>query len=542
MKQFNIAVAVTASIISAAPIMVAQTFNPQVNRIAVHGGQNQQNFNLDEIDHIEFAEQKTDSNNEATHLITIVRADQSRTEMSETDFSEIKVELQPAIYAAQKVTDKSGWKVLYGSKAVYGPYTNLFDNNHGNSCHVPAAEGYPHFAIPGDRYWVIDLGQEYPLAQLGADVRGGTGHGWYDCTPKQVDFYYSAEKPAVTVTDEEYALLSNHKITDEFAPFDQTYIDLDKKLADLDKANVNWIHIGSAKCEDRTGKVYVPELTVNAEHLADAAGKPVNVRYIKVVVTPFTTADNETYGTGSSDAMVNEITLTAVVDNEYLIADLDDKERWEVTYSTPRAAWVQTNPKVAFDNQPAHQYENCWYSHWFVQRNENETPLFPDFPEAYFVVDLGQPRWLAGFGAATGGWGDTTFKSVEFFVTSQSEITTGLSVEETELMNYCSTGAEENDNPAGTRDRMRTLMSKVKELDNNIEWVKIGEVTSNGMTNLVTYNNDIPDAELDKVIKSRYVKVKINPYSYTETKLENRVSLAEIYLKHVIAHNGKPTE
>ena len=156
-------------------------------------------------------------------------------------------------------------------------------------------------------------------------------------------------------------------------------------------------------------------------------------------------------------------------------------------------------------------------------------PFEGRYLEAFAVVDLGKTEWIAGIGARTAGFGDTTFDRVEFFATDSENIDNSTLTDDDKNNLRCNSGFD------GDINGIKTVMDKVFAIDDQVTWTKIGEVLSEGnFAGWIDYRKDFSENELaDSPVKSRYVKIVFHPYtSWPEGQAYcERVSCAEIYHK-----------
>lgn len=233
----------------------------------------------------------------------------------------------------------------------------------------------------------------------------------------------------------------------------------------------------------------------------------------------------------------------------FTIKEMENKGDWQWVYSS------QSNNFWGGDRGALNIWDGnggngpddlkyCWLSHQIVKGpNMGESYVVPfegRYLEAFAVVDLGKTEWIAGIGARTAGFGDTTFDRVEFFATDSENIDNSTLTDDDKNNLKCNSGFD------GDINGIKTVMDKVFAIDDQVTWTKIGEVSSNGnFAGWIDYRKDFSEGELaDSPVKSRYVKVVFHPYtSWPEGQPYcERVSCAEIYLKHVTARNGKPIE
>lgn len=257
-----------------------------------------------------------------------------------------------------------------------------------------------------------------------------------------------------------------------------------------------------------------------------------------VVVGDWTTGDDINGGNPSED------------EHGFTIAELS-KTNWKALYTTPcNNFWgLDAQIDALWDGLPVegssdHQLNNCWLSHQIVKGTsmaaDYQVPWEAPYTTALAVIDLGKTQWLAGVAAMTAGFGDTTFERVEFYATDAAELKAeGFTEDDLNNMFVNGNGID------GKADESKALMDKIFAIDQTVTWTKIGEVGSNNtIDGFVKYSSDFTEADMEaNPVKTRYVKVVFIPYAYPQAFAYcERVSCAELYLKHVVRHNGQPVE
>lgn len=229
----------------------------------------------------------------------------------------------------------------------------------------------------------------------------------------------------------------------------------------------------------------------------------------------------------------------------FTVKEMTNKDTWQWVYSSQsNNFWGGDRGILNLWNGNGDGLDNCWLSHQVVkgpsQPAEYVVPFEGRYLEAFAVIDLGKTEWIAGIGARTCGFTDTTFDRVEFFATDSENIDNSVLTEDDKNNLRCNSGFD------GDIDGIKTVMDKVFAIDDQVTWTKIGEVSSEGnFAPWIDYRKDFSEDELAaSPVKSRYVKVVIHPYtSWPEGQgYCERVSCAEIYLKHVTATNGVSVE
>lgn len=271
-----------------------------------------------------------------TKITVISRDGNSNTIYNDGNVDRIEVGQVSHTYTMERVTDKSAWRVLYGSIAM--PYYNTYEtkrngafatamdniiDDSGWMSHV--CDTYSRSQNLGDPYIVVDLGTEYPAARIGVRI-GNLDGGAYDVLPKTVEIYYTTTNPVYTFnpdvvfTDTDHPIYCrengkvvkyDHKYTTEeiaagknkYTEWDlmngknilglseeghlvPEYLDLARRLKEHD-ATINWrklaeINVGGRNPEDNNSYMaYVHESNLEDTDV------PM-VRYIKLVLKPFT--------------------------------------------------------------------------------------------------------------------------------------------------------------------------------------------------------------------------------------------------------------
>lgn len=228
----------------------------------------------------------------------------------------------------------------------------------------------------------------------------------------------------------------------------------------------------------------------------------------------------------------------------FTVKEMTNKGDWQWVYSSQSNNFWGGGGVLALWNGVGDATGDSWLSHQIVkgpsQAADYVVPFEGRYLEAFVVVDLGKTEWIAGIGARTAGFTDTTFDRVEFFATDSENIDNSTLTDDDKNNLKCNSAFD------GDINGIKTVMDKVFAIDDKVTWTKMGEVSSKGnFAGWIDYRKDFSEDELaDSPIKSRYVKVVFHPYTswpagqpYCE-----RVSCAEIYLKHVTATNGVPVE
>lgn len=228
----------------------------------------------------------------------------------------------------------------------------------------------------------------------------------------------------------------------------------------------------------------------------------------------------------------------------FTVKEMTNKGDWQWVYSSQSNNFWGGGGVFALWNGVGDVTADSWLSHQIVkgpsQAADYVVPFEGRYLDAFVVVDLGKTEWIAGIGARTAGWTDTTFDRVEFYATDNENIDNSALSDDEKGKLQCNNEFESN------FDGIRAVMDKVFAIDDQVTWTKIGEVSSDGnFAGWIDYRKDFSEDELaDSPVKSRYVKVVFHPYtSWPEGQAYcERVSCAEIYLKHVTATNGVPVE
>lgn len=228
----------------------------------------------------------------------------------------------------------------------------------------------------------------------------------------------------------------------------------------------------------------------------------------------------------------------------FTVKEMTNKPDWQWVYSSqsPNYWGGDRGIKNLWDGVSGEgpALDHCWLSHEIVKGTgmaaEYRPPFEGRYLEAFCVIDLGKTEWIAGIGAITSGFGDTTWERAEFYATDAATIDNS-SISEQERGNLiCSNEF------AGDVNGIKTVMDKVFAIDDQLTWTKIGELSTGGdFSAWKEYRKDFSEAELDaSPVKTRYIKVVFVPYAYPQAvgNYCERVSCGEIYLKHVTAKAG----
>lgn len=278
-----------------------------------------------------------DSSLPVTKITVIDKDENAFTIYNDNDVDRIEVGTRQREITIERVTDKSSWRVLYGSIAMpwYREYEttrngnyasamdNIVDDNAGWMSHVNI--GYNRYQDLGNPYMVIDLGAYYPVARLGVRVGDGDGSS-FDVMPKHVEIYYTDKDPSFPFSDNPDYLIDkdrdiyvrndgniyhyDHKYTDEelatnknhYTEWDllnarnirglseegelvPEYLDLARRIRQHDET-INWRKLVDISIKDRDpidGNSYMSYIQ---EENVDYNEVP-RIRYIKLELTPF---------------------------------------------------------------------------------------------------------------------------------------------------------------------------------------------------------------------------------------------------------------
>lgn len=159
----------------------------------------------------------------------------------------------------------------------------------------------------------------------------------------------------------------------------------------------------------------------------------------------------------------------------FTVKELEDKAAWQWVYSSQsNNFWGGDRGILNLWDGVADGLDHSWLSHEIVKgvsMDPNYTvPFEGRYLDAFAVVDLGKARWIAGIGARTAGFGDTTFDRVEFFATDAASIDNSSLSDDEKAKLIC------NSDFAGDIEGIKAVMDKVFAIDDNITWTKIGEV------------------------------------------------------------------
>ncbi|MCM1036932.1 MAG: endo-alpha-N-acetylgalactosaminidase family protein [Bacteroides sp.] len=272
--------------------------------------------------------------------ITVDGADGSTTVFNADEVDRVVVEQRSRQYTMERVTDKRAWHVLYGSIAMPyykdshterdGYFASAFDNkidDQGWMSHV--ADTYSRSQGLGDPYIVVDLGTEYPIARIGIRT-GDTDGGAYDVIPRHADIYYTDENPAypftreIRLVDKDRSIWQRidgkvvrqeRKYTDEelasgancYTDFDllsgrnirglseegilvPEYLDLARRLREHD-ATITWHKLAAIDLSGRNPDGANSYMAI-PDDVDDPGSSVTRVRYIKVVLKPYTKGSN----------------------------------------------------------------------------------------------------------------------------------------------------------------------------------------------------------------------------------------------------------
>lgn len=156
---------------------------------------------------------------DVTKVTVTDRNGQSQTLFDGSKIDRIELDCNSRSYDMERITDKSAWRVLYGSIAMpyFGgyetprneAYSAVIDNitdGAGWMSHI--CDTYSRSQNLGDPYIVIDLGTEYPMARVGVHVDNLNS----DVTPKSVEIYYTPVNPTFSFNPDPVFTESNHYI------------------------------------------------------------------------------------------------------------------------------------------------------------------------------------------------------------------------------------------------------------------------------------------------------------------------------------------
>ena len=466
--------------------------------------------------------------------------------------------------------DKTNWKPVYSSPSNHcwgeaAVVTSLWDGaldfNHSWLSHevVKGTGKNANYQVPWDApytevFAVVDLGKFEWISSFGACTAG-----FNDTTFDRVEFYYTDAQNIITERFTE-ADLKNMNVGSMDLEGNANGVKalMDKCFA-VDKTVV-WKKFGEVKSRDNhgnevfdAGREYIRKFTED-----ELENNPIKTRYVKMVFVPYAypqSFNNYAERVSCAEIFLNHVTevdgepvdVTAPAGTTYETAPLD-KSKWNALYATNcNNFWGTTSvPSALWDGLPAADGEfnmntdkgNCWLSNQVVvdSKGEHTMPVEGKYLTSFVVVDLGQTEWISNFGAMTAGYGDTTFKRVEFYATDATEINTD-SFDEADRKNMFVNG---NDIDANG-EAIKTLMDKMFAIDDQVGWVKVAEMsTCDDVTPWKTYNNHFSTYELDsKPVKTRFVKIVFVPYEHPQSfAYAERVSCAEIYMDHVTKVNG----
>ncbi len=193
-------------------------------------------------------------------------------ETANTDKDEMLLICGFHTYTNAEVTDKSKWKVAYGT-LTYEPwghaYSYLFDGNTSNNFGWMGYVNDSHGGNYGNPYVVIDLGYPYFIAQLGAFSK-------WDVKAGGANFYITTDDVNAALSDNDWNILSGYQGEGE------EYRGLHNRLKEYD-ATVNWIKVASISFpEDGLYWGKIPN---------DMLDNQLKTRYVKMEAIPSGNAD-----------------------------------------------------------------------------------------------------------------------------------------------------------------------------------------------------------------------------------------------------------
>lgn len=193
-------------------------------------------------------------------------------ETANTDKDEMLLICGFHTYTNAEVTDKSKWKVAYGT-LTYEPwghaYSYLFDGNASNNFGWMGYVNDSHGGNYGNPYVVIDLGYPYFIAQLGAFSK-------WDVKAGGANFYITTDDVNAALSDNDWNILSGYQGEGE------EYRGLHNRLKEYD-ATVNWIKVASISFpEDGLYWGEIPN---------DMLDNQLKTRYVKMEAIPSGNAD-----------------------------------------------------------------------------------------------------------------------------------------------------------------------------------------------------------------------------------------------------------
>lgn len=170
-------------------------------------------------------------------------------------------------YTNEEVTDKSKWKIAYGT-LTYEPwghtYSYLFDgitsNNYSWMGYVNDSHG-GNYGIP---YIVVDLGSPYFIAQLGA-------YSKWDVRASGANFYITTDDINPSLSDNDWNMLLGYQGEGD------DYRVLHNRLKEYD-ATVNWIKVASISFPE--DNLYWGEIS------NDILDNQLRTRYVKMEAIP----------------------------------------------------------------------------------------------------------------------------------------------------------------------------------------------------------------------------------------------------------------
>lgn len=423
---------------------------------------------------------------------------------SDADVSRIAVVKAPDAKVIHEVTDKSAWRILYGTQhGGDGWYPHLIDNDlRSRVGFVP----YDPYRAANDQlgnpFIVLDLGREYDIASVG--IWFTCDNEMRNCAPRTLKLYYSTKAPA-KLSDAAYNTIMGTS--------DDVLNDASKaaytEMRSIDAA-VSWIPVGSESYKSLSLADYpdgFPALTVST------GDKEVKARYIKVEMEPFGKNESGTdvsWGQGDRPFMYELVLCEKAEPMEAApVVSVLDKTGWSVLYNTPFMFFAPLRQIIDgnYDTYGSTCVANSASTAWGATT------------KPYFVVDLGKKVNVAGFKAFS-AYIDVMPVEVKMYATDAESLT--CPVDASLITKYGCTP----DEASLKSDECLTMMNTLTEFDKKVNWTEIGTVATPNV--LSEYSMKVADADLLSH-PARYVKFEIIPKPDSETHPDNyRMFLREV--------------
>lgn len=418
-------------------------------------------------------------------------------------------------FETARISDKSGWKVLYGAQNTCGAtgYQQIVNNNHSDRVATPVYESYDKSPNLGNYFWVIDLGKEYPVTAVSGDFIGDNRANW-NCIPKTLNVYYTSDAPQA-LAENDFNLLQAS--TDD--PLDETHRAAYQAMLNAD-SQTSWQKLGSASYISQNSDDHpngFGDLTITAE-------APVTVRYIKLEVVPFAKGEgNNNHGWGQGDrCFLYEVEVDAVAEPETYETAAVDKNILKPLYGTPFMDWASLNNMFNGD-------ENDQASTCLISSSVNTSADWVNKP--YVVFDLGYKTWISGFSAKTKAY-DVLPKEVNIYVADIEALTPPVTDEE--KAKYTNS----NDGDIASQE-CADYMKRLNNYDGTIDWQKVATIAIPEQAS--AYSQQWLSAtladEIANLPSGRFMKIEFVPFPEGQYQ-GDRIFIAEISINQVTRFNA----